>query len=108
MKRLTRKFFNEESVEMYDIRDVMLELKKTYKLSQLEDDEERIGLDLHTLSRCKYIYIKTGKKIKKMPALINLRNECVLIQKFWIFVKPIPFSKFKIKWSLKKEDLENE
>ena len=50
-ERLTRHFdeSKQESLELYDLRDIGLELRKNEKLSKLEDIEEELGIDLATL-----------------------------------------------------------
>ena len=50
-ERLTRHFdeSKQESLELYDLRDIGLELRKNEKLSKLEDIEEELGIDLMTL-----------------------------------------------------------
>ena len=64
--RLTRHFDENklESLEMYDIRDVRLELKKNEKLSKLEDIEEELGIDLITLFKAlnNGIWVYRGKR----------------------------------------------
>jgi hypothetical protein len=47
--RLTRHFENSDSVEMYDIRHAGKEMLKNFKLSQIEDIEEKLGFSYKEL-----------------------------------------------------------
>lgn len=108
MERLT----DEEIKNCYDYHSQGRKCGKTLllrtcnELLEYKAREKELGIDLITLSKCKYVYVRKGNRIKKVPVLINLRNKCILIHKFWIFVKPIKFSKYGIDFALTKEELE--
>lgn len=108
MERLT----NEEIKNCYDYHSQGRKCGKTLlyrtcnELLEYKAREKELGIDLITLSKCKYVYVRKANKIKMVPVLINLRRKRILIHIFWNFVKPIKFSKYGIDFALTKEELE--
>lgn len=120
--RLTRHFEDRESVEMYDIRDISKEFDKNFKLSQLEDIEEELGIDLilYLKATLNGVWVKgkekewtcdNGNKNKIVHYLVEkFEKDCLKVKydedyDFHCIFNPLDNCK-KV-WALTKEELEN-
>lgn len=116
MNRLTIK-------ELHIVEDMN---KALDKLSQLEDIEEEIGIDLVTLFTVSKVFCKSEIKkytrddygikieeilfsqiVKRDLMAINLQNKTIQLGSSWSF-KNYKISDYGKTWALTKEELENE